>query len=84
MRECVVTKFDQSQSLSALQNFTLVITFARISPLPHVGTHESLVKQYAGVLTVHTVLHDSCSCMKPGDAGLTSWIEFVELRLVVG
>jgi hypothetical protein len=50
----------------------------------YVGTHESLVKQYAGVLTVHTVLHDSCSCMKPGGQGLTSWIEFVELRLVVG
>jgi hypothetical protein len=50
----------------------------------YIGTDKSLVKQYAGVLTVHSVLHDSCSCMKPGGQGLTSWIEFADLRAVVG
>jgi P4 family phage/plasmid primase-like protien len=65
--------------LHTLQDSTLKIG----DLVEYVGTHASLVKQYAGVLTVHTVLHDSCCCMKPGGEGLTSWIEFVELRLVV-
>jgi P4 family phage/plasmid primase-like protien len=50
----------------------------------YIGTDESLVKQYAGVLTVHSILHDACSCLKPGGQGLTSWIEFGELRSSVG
>jgi putative DNA primase/helicase len=48
----------------------------------YIGTDKSLVKQYAGVLTVHSLHHDSCSCMKPGGQGLTSWIEFGDLRSV--
>jgi P4 family phage/plasmid primase-like protien len=50
----------------------------------YIGTDESLVKQYAGVLTVHSLQYDSCSCLKPGGQGLTSWIEFAELRAVGG
>jgi P4 family phage/plasmid primase-like protien len=75
--------YDESltlHTLHTLHNPTLKIG----DKVEYIGTDESLVKQYAGVLTVHSLHHDSCSCMKPGGQGLTSWIEFVELRLVGG
>jgi hypothetical protein len=67
-------------SLHTLHNSTLKVG----DKVEYIGTDKSLVKQYSGILTVHSLQYDSCSCMKPGGQGLTSWIEFVELRLVGG
>jgi hypothetical protein len=75
--------YDDSLTLHTLH--TLYDSTLKIGEkVEYIGTDESLVKQYAGVLTVHSLHYDSCSCMKPGGQGLTSWIEFAELRSVEG
>jgi P4 family phage/plasmid primase-like protien len=75
----------QDEKLTLHSLHTLHVSTLKVGDkVEYIGTHQSLVKQYAGVLTVYSLEGDACSCLKPGDRGLTSWIELAELRLVGG
>lgn len=49
----------------------------------YIGSNFSLKTQYAGVLEVRTISpRNGYSCLKPGGAGVTSWIDREDLQLV--